>query len=155
MSSQDELMEVELIEGNPAKTTKIPRGENGRADLLSKMAVSLVDCRSRSVTLMDMTKSTLDQVLEVEEQKDWRSPLIQWLQEPVTGKDIRETPLSRHDSSFFSGSDKMVFRSQDDRRLSGRSSGLREASTSRWCSGEVVDVQRSSKLFHGGRPLLS
>ncbi|GER25454.1 retrotransposon protein [Striga asiatica] len=65
------------------------------------MAASLVDCRSRSVTLMDMTKSSLDQVLEVEEQKDWRSPLIHWLQEPVAGKDIRDDPVGRRALRFY------------------------------------------------------
>ncbi|GER34798.1 pol polyprotein [Striga asiatica] len=45
------------------------------------------------ITLMDMTRSTLDLVLEVEEQRDWRSSLIQWLQEPVAGKDIRDDPM--------------------------------------------------------------
>ncbi|GER45670.1 pol polyprotein [Striga asiatica] len=80
---------------------QIPRGENGRADLLLKIAASLVDCRSRSVTLMDMTRSSLDQMLEIEEQKDWRSPLIQWLQEPVAGKDIRDDPVGRRALRFY------------------------------------------------------
>ncbi|GER25551.1 pol polyprotein [Striga asiatica] len=63
------------------------------------MAASLVDCRCRSVTLMDMTRSTLEQVLEVEEQKDWRSPLIQWMQEPVA--DIRDDPVGRQALRFY------------------------------------------------------
>ncbi|CAA0840487.1 RNase H family protein, partial [Striga hermonthica] len=47
---------------------QIPRGENGRADLLAKMAQSLVDCKSRSLTLLHMEKSVVEkEVVEIEE----------------------------------------------------------------------------------------
>ncbi|CAA0843124.1 Unknown protein, partial [Striga hermonthica] len=47
---------------------QIPRGENGRADLLSKIAQSLVDCRSSSVTLLLLEKSAVEaEVAEIEE----------------------------------------------------------------------------------------
>ncbi|CAA0830807.1 Unknown protein, partial [Striga hermonthica] len=61
---------------------QIPRGENGRADLLSKIAQSLVDCKSRSVTLLHLEKSMVEaEVAEIEEVEDWRAPILEELKE--------------------------------------------------------------------------
>ncbi|GER31991.1 NADH dehydrogenase iron-sulfur protein [Striga asiatica] len=99
---QDELIEISLVEGEPEKVTKIPRAENGRADLLSKVGASLVDCRSRSVTLMQMGSSILEGVMELEEKEDWRSPILGWLAQADLGQqDVRGDKLGRRALRFF------------------------------------------------------
>ncbi|CAA0834113.1 Polynucleotidyl transferase- ribonuclease H-like superfamily protein, partial [Striga hermonthica] len=64
---------------------QIPRGENVRADLLSKIAQSLDDCKSRSVTLLHMERSATEvEVAEIEEVEDWRAPILKELREGTT-----------------------------------------------------------------------
>ncbi|CAA0822262.1 Unknown protein, partial [Striga hermonthica] len=71
-----------LKEFDSFELIQIPRGENGRTDLLSKIAQSLVDCKSRSVTLLYLEKSVVDaEVVEIEEVKDWRAPILKELKE--------------------------------------------------------------------------
>ncbi|CAA0805907.1 Unknown protein, partial [Striga hermonthica] len=56
--------------------------ENSRADLLSKIAQSLVNSKSRSVTLLHLEQSVVEaEIVEIEEVEDWRAPILRELKE--------------------------------------------------------------------------
>ncbi|KAL0430896.1 UNVERIFIED_CONTAM: hypothetical protein Sradi_0715600 [Sesamum radiatum] len=61
---------------------QIPREENAKADSLSKLASSLEDCRTRHITIHYLPEArTPLKVQPIVTGEDWRTPIIQWIEE--------------------------------------------------------------------------
>ncbi|KAL0381941.1 UNVERIFIED_CONTAM: Polyprotein P3 [Sesamum latifolium] len=61
---------------------QIPREENAKADSLSKLASSLEDCRTRHITMHYLPEARTPLAVQpITTGKDWRTPIIKWIDE--------------------------------------------------------------------------
>ncbi|KAL0445582.1 UNVERIFIED_CONTAM: Ribonuclease HI [Sesamum latifolium] len=61
---------------------QIPREENAKADCLSKLASNLEDYRTRHITMHYLPKASTPLVVHpITTGKDWRTPIIKWIEE--------------------------------------------------------------------------
>ncbi|KAL0409437.1 UNVERIFIED_CONTAM: hypothetical protein Sradi_1878100 [Sesamum radiatum] len=63
---------------------QIPREENAKADSLSKLASSLEDCQTRHIIVHYLPKARTPLAVQpIVAGKDWRTPIIKWIEEGV------------------------------------------------------------------------
>ncbi|KAL0416403.1 UNVERIFIED_CONTAM: hypothetical protein Slati_3472200 [Sesamum latifolium] len=61
---------------------QIPREENAKADCLSKLASTLEDCRTKHITIQYLSEARAPLAVQtITPVKDWRTPIIRWLEE--------------------------------------------------------------------------
>ncbi|KAL0427536.1 UNVERIFIED_CONTAM: hypothetical protein Slati_2928400 [Sesamum latifolium] len=63
---------------------QIPRIENAKADYLARLASSLVNCNTRSITVRTLVKNSLKtDIATLQVETDWRKPLLDYLIEGI------------------------------------------------------------------------
>ncbi|KAL0420854.1 UNVERIFIED_CONTAM: hypothetical protein Slati_3108300 [Sesamum latifolium] len=70
---------------------QIPREENIKAGFLSKLANAVEDCRTRHITIQYFPKPRAPLTIQaISSTKDWRTPVIRWLEEGCLPDNIWE-----------------------------------------------------------------
>ncbi|XP_071700427.1 uncharacterized protein [Rutidosis leptorrhynchoides] len=96
------------------KLTKVPRGQNKKADALSKLAALAFDHLHKDVWVEVLTEKSIDEKLTVapieEENPNWMTPLVKFLAEGELPMDEKEARKIRMKAPMYDLIDGVLYR---------------------------------------------